>query len=544
MKNLSIGTRLALGFGALTLLIVVIAGAVWVQYGQVRDAQAMNTHSYQVIEELEKQMIALVEIESSQRGYLLTGDPSFLQPYQESRDTFLTRNDALEKQVADNPQQVERLVELENLYHRWINDYIQPAIELRREAGDLDNNVRNRVQEMKADAEDAMESMRAIDHAMIDEEHALLEEREARLEVVDSRMRGELFFGSLIAIVIAILAGLLITRSVVRPIDEAVKIADQIASGDLAVTPHSEAKDETGQLIRRLGATVARLREIMGDISNGSSQLAAATEEMSAVSEQTKAGAEKQRDETSQVATAITQMSSAVEEIARNMQSVNDSATETDDRARAGMEAMDDNMRAMQSLSDDMQRAGEVIRDVNTHSDSIGSVLDVIGGIAEQTNLLALNAAIEAARAGEQGRGFAVVAEEVRSLANRTQDSIGEIEQMIEKLQSGVREAVGVMERSSESARDTLDRTGHTQGLLDEIAQSVRQITDLSTQVASAVEEQTAVTEEINRNAVNIDQVSNESLDAIEQINTASADLARLAASLSEMVGQFRLERG
>ncbi|MFO7809674.1 methyl-accepting chemotaxis protein [Guyparkeria sp.] len=544
MKNLSIGTRLALGFGALTLLIVLIAGAVWVQYGQVRDAQAMNTHSYQVIEELEKQMIALVEIESSQRGYLLTGDPSFLQPYQESRDTFLTRNDALEKQVADNPQQVERLVELENLYHRWINDYIQPAIELRREAGDLDNNVRNRVQEMKADAEDAMERMRAIDHAMIDEEHALLEEREARLEVVDSRMRGELFFGSLIAIVIAILAGLLITRSVVRPIDEAVKIADQIASGDLAVTPHSEAKDETGQLIRRLGATVARLREIMGDISNGSSQLAAATEEMSAVSEQTKAGAEKQRDETSQVATAITQMSSAVEEIARNMQSVNDSATETDDRARAGMEAMDDNMRAMQSLSDDMQRAGEVIRDVNTHSDSIGSVLDVIGGIAEQTNLLALNAAIEAARAGEQGRGFAVVAEEVRSLANRTQDSIGEIEQMIEKLQSGVREAVGVMERSSESARDTLDRTGHTQGLLDEIAQSVRQITDLSTQVASAVEEQTAVTEEINRNAVNIDQVSNESLDAIEQINTASADLARLAASLSEMVGQFRLERG
>lgn len=544
MKNLPIGARLGLGFGVLTMLIVLIAGAVWVQYGQVRDAQAMNKHSYQVIEELEKQMIALLEIESSQRGFLLTGNSSFLQPYQRAQDTFLNRNDDLQEQVASNPRQAERLEEMEKVYRGWINDYIQPAVDLRREAGDLDDNVRNRVQEMKAGAEDAMERMREIDQEMIDKEHALLEERELRLEVVDSRMRGELLFGSLIAIAIAILAGLFITRSVVRPIDEAVAIADRIAAGDLTITPHSDAKDETGQLIRRLGATVRRLREMMGDISNSSSQLAAATEEMSTVSEQTKGGAEKQRDETAQVATAITQMSSAVEEIARNMQSVNDSATETDDRARAGMEAMDDNMRAMQSLSDDLQRAGEVIREVNTHSDSIGSVLDVIGGIAEQTNLLALNAAIEAARAGEQGRGFAVVAEEVRSLANRTQDSIGEIEQMIEKLQSGVREAVGVMERSSESAHDTLDRTGNTQGLLDEIAQSVRQITDLSTQVASAVEEQTAVTEEINRNAVNIDQVSNESLDAIEQINTASADLARLAASLSEMVGQFRLERG
>ncbi|WP_322521816.1 methyl-accepting chemotaxis protein [Guyparkeria halophila] len=544
MKNLPIGTRLGLGFGLLTLLIVLIAGSVWLQYGQVREAQAINQHSYEVIEELEKQMIALVDIASGQRGYLITGEAGYLEPYDKGREAFLRRNDRLEEMTADNPQQLERLTELETRYNSWIDNYIQPAIDLRREAGNLDDDVRDRVQDLMAKAKTDMDAMREIDHAMIDTEHGLLEERQASLERVDAFMKGILGFGSLFAVLIAILAGLFITRSVVRPIDEAVEIADRIAAGDLTTTPHSDAKDETGQLIRRLGATITRLREMMGDISNSSSQLAAATEEMSAVSEQTKGGAEKQREETSQVATAITQMSSAVEEIARNMQSVNDSATETDERARAGMGAMDDNMRAMQSLSDDMQRAGDVIRDVNTHSDSIGSVLDVIGGIAEQTNLLALNAAIEAARAGEQGRGFAVVAEEVRSLANRTQDSIGEIEQMIDKLQSGVREAVGVMERSSESARDTLDRTGHTQGLLDEIAQSVREITDLSTQVASAVEEQTAVTEEINRNAVNIDQVSHESLDAIEQINTASADLARLASSLSGMVGQFRLERG
>ncbi len=544
MNNLPIGTRLGLGFGLLTLLILLISASVWLQYGQVRDAQAVNEHSHEVIESLEKQMVALVRIESSQRGYLLTGDESFLAPYRENRETFLERNDHLEELTADNPVQLERLGEMEQIYHRWIGDYMQPAVDLRREAGDLDETVRGRVQELKASAQSDMKRLGDIDRAMIDDEHALLDEREANLQRVDSLLRSILIFGTLAGLIVAVLAGLTITRSVVHPIDEAVAIADRIADGDLSTTPKSAARDETGQLIRRLGSTVERLREMMGDIANSSSQLAAATEEMSAVSAQTRSGAQKQRDETSQVATAITQMSSAVEEIARNIQSVNDSATETDERAHAGMEAMDDNMRAMQSLSDDMQRAGEVIRDVNTHSDSIGTVLDVIGGIAEQTNLLALNAAIEAARAGEQGRGFAVVAEEVRSLANRTQDSIGEIEQMIEKLQSGVREAVGVMERSSESARDTLDRTGHTQGLLDEIAQSVRQITDLSTQVASAVEEQTAVTEEINRNAVNIDQVSNESLDAIEQINTASADLARLASSLSGMVGQFRLERG
>ncbi len=379
MSNLPIGTRLGLGFGLLTLLIVLIAGSVWLQYGQVREAQAINQHSYEVVEELEKQMIALVGIESAQRGYLLTGDESFLAPYEKARETFLTRNDALEEQTADNPRQQERLVEMENTYQRWIDDYIQPAIDLRRQAGDLDDNVRDRIQEMKVDAETAMQTMREIDHAMIEEEHGLLEERQARLERVDAFMKGVLGFGSLFAVLIAVLAGLFITRSVVRPIRQAVDIAHHVADGDLSITPTSDAKDEAGQLIRQLGATVKRLRQMMGDISNSSSQLAAATEEMSAVSEQTKGGAQKQRDETSQVATAITQMSSAVEEIARNMQSVNDSATDTDERARAGMEAMDDNMRSMQSLSDDMQRAGDVIRDVNKHSDSIGSVLDVIG---------------------------------------------------------------------------------------------------------------------------------------------------------------------
>ena len=544
MNNLPIGTRLGLGFGLLTLLIVVIAGSAWLQYDKVREAQAINQHSYEVIEELEKQMISLVDIETGQRGYLITGDESYLEPYNEGQDAFLSRNEDLVEKTADNPRQTKRLEKLEASYHHWIDTYVQPAIDLRREADRFSIDVRRQTEDLMASAKADMDAMREIDHTMIEEERALLEERQASLKTADTLMHGLLGFGSLIAVLIAILAGVFITRSVVRPIDEAVEIVDRIAAGDLSTTPHSDTRDETGQLIRQLGATVTRLREIMGEISNSSSQLAAATEEMSAISEQTKGGAEKQRDETSQVASAITQMSSSVEEIARNMQSVNDSATKTDEQARAGMKAMDDNVSAMQSLSDDMQRAGDIIRDVNKDSDSIGSVLGVIRGIADQTNLLALNAAIEAARAGEQGRGFAVVAEEVRSLANRTQDSIGEIEQTIGKLQSGVHEAVDFIDHSNESTRDTLERTGQTQEVLGDVAQSVREITDLATQVASAVEEQTAVTEEINRNAVNIDQVSNESLDAIEQISTASADLARLASSLSGMVGQFRLERG
>ena len=540
MNNLPIGIRLGLGFGLLVVLMVAIAGAAWQQYSAVRSAQAINQHTYDVIIDSEQMLQALINMETGQRGYLLAGDEAFLDPYKSGQAAFERQLNQLLQKTADNPNQQRRLNEIGQRFNAWRTGYMEPGIQLRRENPELGSVEIRRLTELSESAKTDMDAMRDIRRALEEEERALLTERQASLGRRDARLQSVLVFGTLLGVIIAALAAWFITRSVVRPLNEAVAIADRVAGGDLSMGPSKVTKDETGRLLGALNQTVERLRDMIGNIGGSATQLAAATEEMSAVAQQTGTGARQQQEDTAQVATAITQMTSSVQEIARNTQNVNDSAAEAKGRASAGMKAMTENTRGMENLSTELESAAEVINAVSGHSDAIGSVLDVIGNIAEQTNLLALNAAIEAARAGEHGRGFAVVADEVRSLANRTQSSIGEIEAMIEKLQGGAREAVGMMGRSGEQAADTLKRTRETQNLLRDIVAAVETISDMATQVASAVEEQTAVAEEINRNAVSIKQVADESADAIGQIDTASADLARLATGLTDMVSQFR----
>jgi methyl-accepting chemotaxis protein len=250
---------------------------------------------------------------------------------------------------------------------------------------------------------------------------------------------------------------------------------------------------------------------------------------------------ERQRSETDQVATAINQMTATVQEVASNATNAAASANSADNNAKVGKEVVAATSDAISRLADEVENATNVIKGVEQDSASIGSVLDVIKGIAEQTNLLALNAAIEAARAGEQGRGFAVVADEVRSLASRTQESTQEIEEMIAKLQTGSKNAVGVMEQSREQAQAGVEQAREAAEALESITGAVATINDLNTQIASAAEEQSAVSEEINRSVVSISQISEETATGAEQTTSSANDLSKLAGDLQGLVSQFRV---
>ncbi|ACL72755.1 methyl-accepting chemotaxis protein [Thioalkalivibrio sulfidiphilus] len=542
MNNLPIGIRLTIGFGLLVLLMVALALGAWLQYSAVRASVALNQHTYTVILDAEQMLMGLVNMETGQRGYLLSGDEEKLAVYREGQEEFSQELATLRRLTADNRAQQARLDAVAQRYDTWVRQHLEPAIELRRANPEISGALMRQLSDMTDAARNYMDTLREIIHEIEYEEHRLLEQRSAGLERNDSMLQGILLFGTLLGILLAVLAAWFITRSVVVPVRQAVGLAERLSEGDLTAQVNSISRDETGQLLTALDRTTQRLREMIGNIGSSASQLAAATEQMSAVSQQTRAGANRQQGETALVATAITQMSSSVQEISRNTQSASDSAGAANRRADDGRRAMDENTRGMEVLAEELLNASRVIEDVNGQSESIGTVLDVIRGIAEQTNLLALNAAIEAARAGEHGRGFAVVADEVRSLANRTQDSVGEIESMIDKLQKGAREAVNMMGRSGESAAQNLERTRNTQRLLEEIVAAVQTISDMTTQVASAVEEQTVVADDINRNAVSIKQVADETADAISQVDAASLELSRLAASLTGMVSRFRLQ--
>ncbi len=353
------------------------------------------------------------------------------------------------------------------------------------------------------------------------------------------------FQGVVVAMVLAVFAtiilALLLTRSIVQPLAEAVGVAEVIAGGDLTRSIQVVGNDEPARLLVALQAMQQSLRETIQGISHSSNQLASAAEELNVVTEDSTRGLHQQNHEIEQAATAVNEMTTAVDEVARNAVATSEASRESDETAQHGRQQVIRTVESIDLLAGDVtQTAAEVERLAGQVRD-ISKVLDVIRSIAEQTNLLALNAAIEAARAGDAGRGFAVVADEVRALAHRTQQSTAEIEQMIGDVHQGTDKAVHAMQASNERARTTLELARAAGEALDGIASAISQISERNLVIASASEEQAQVAREVDRNLVNIRDLSLQSSAGANQTSAASQELARLAIDLNSLVARFQV---
>ena len=313
------------------------------------------------------------------------------------------------------------------------------------------------------------------------------------------------------------------------------------STGNLTQRADIKSNDEVGVLASAFNRLIESLAAIVRDVTHKSDQLASAAEQLSSVTAQTTVGIQRQSDQIHQVATAMNQMSSTVQEVAANAEHASSSADEGNNEAMNGRNVVAKTIAEIGDLAKDVKHSADVIEKLKGDSENIGTVLDVIKTIAEQTNLLALNAAIEAARAGEQGRGFAVVADEVRTLAQRTQESTTEIEELVATLQNGAQEAVEVMERSREKAENTVSQAEHAGTSLDAITQSVASILDMNTQIASAAEEQSATAEEINRNVNAIQDIAQQTASGAEQTSTSSIELNQLGEQMRGLVAKFKV---
>ena len=332
---------------------------------------------------------------------------------------------------------------------------------------------------------------------------------------------------------------LLLTRSIVVPLSQSLKVAEGVAGGDLTGDISISGKDEPARLLHALKSMQGSLRETLRRISDSSSQLASASEELSCVTEEATRGLHQQSLEIDQAATAVNQMTAAVEEVASNAVATSEASRESDRIAQHGREQVHQTVLSIESLADDVTANATQVEDLAQKVYGISKVLDVIRSIAEQTNLLALNAAIEAARAGSAGRGFAVVADEVRALAHRTQQSTQEIEQMISGIQKGTDAAVSSMQQSNTRARSTLEVAKAAGTALEEIATAFTLINERNLVIASASEEQAAVAREVDRNLMNIRDLALQTSAGANQTSAASLELSRLAVDLNTMVARF-----
>ncbi|HDS1799839.1 TPA: methyl-accepting chemotaxis protein [Pseudomonas putida] len=344
-----------------------------------------------------------------------------------------------------------------------------------------------------------------------------------------------------LALALGLLAAWAITRQIIIPLRQTLRAAERVASGDLTQNLQVNRRDELGQLQASMQRMTQGLRELIGGIGDGVTQIASAAEELSAVTEQTSAGVNNQKVETDQVATAMNQMTATVHEVARNAEQASEAALMADQQAREGDRVVGEAVAQIERLAGEVINSSEAMNQLKAESDKIGSVLDVIKSVAQQTNLLALNAAIEAARAGEAGRGFAVVADEVRSLAQRTQQSTEEIEELIAGLQSGTQRVASVMDNSRQLTDSSVELTRRAGSSLETITRTVSSIQAMNQQIATAAEEQTAVAEEINRSVMNVRDISDQTSAASEETASSSVELARLGTHLQGLVGRFKL---
>lgn len=539
LRQLNIAPRAALGFALIAVLVALLGVFALGQMSSIRDSEvAVENRWLPSIRGGDEIRELVLRIRTISLRMALDQDPANIATYRGQMDT---RDKELSEKIAAYDKLVDT-AEGQQLYDQFKKTFAAYRTGIAQsftlaEQGKRDELTKLLLVDMKTVVDGSGKQLNDLADLFARQVAAESEKSAAHYET--SRTIVTLFIA--LAALATVALAMLLTRSIVRPLSSAVEAAESVAKGDLTRPIETHGNDEVSRLLKALATMQQNLRETLQGISGSATQLATAADELSAVTVDSTQGLQEQNNEIEQAATAVNEMTAAVEEVARNAVSTSDATRQSSQSAQLGQERVSETASAINALASDVQNTGELVQSLANQSQDIGKVLDVIRAIAEQTNLLALNAAIEAARAGESGRGFAVVADEVRALAYRTQQSTQEIEQMVQGMRSGSSQALESMQASASRAASTLVLAERAGEALVTITASVHEIHERNLVIASAAEEQAQVAREVDRNLVNIRDLSVRSAAGADQTSASSHELSQLANALQGMVRRFQL---
>jgi methyl-accepting chemotaxis protein len=513
LSNLKIGTRLYLAFGVVVALLAILVASAQANFSRLDDANGLNIHTYEVMREADALLVSLINIETGERGFALTGKDSSLEPLASGQRDFAEHLQKIRALTADNPAQLDRLKTLEGAQKQWLATAIEPVIGLRRAAvvdGSLDAVV---AAEQAGKGKAAMDAMRIVLADIGKTESMLLAQRALDVAALKLRTTLVLLGGGATAALLACMLAILLTRNITRPLAEAVALAQRVAQGDLSSDIVVRSHDETGQLMAALRDMNTALVSIVGEVREGTDTIATASAQIAVGTMDLSSRTEQQASSLEETASSMEELTAAVKQNADNALAARSLASAASAVAVKGGAVVSEVVQTMGSINDSSRK--------------IADIIGVIDGIAFQTNILALNAAVEAARAGEQGRGFAVVATEVRNLAQRSASAAKEIKSLIDDSVDKVGAGSKLVDQAGATMQDVVD--------------SVQRLSAIIGDITDASEEQRLGIEQVNEAISQMDQVTQQNAALVEEAAAAATAMQDQAAQLSHAVQVFRL---
>lgn len=542
---MTIKQKLYLGFCFILAIVLIEVASSWVSLRKLLDADGHNIHAYQVMNTGQALLGNIINIETGQRGFVITGKEDYLEPLNSDTQLFKDNLVLMRHLTSENPQHQKRLNDLEQLQKAWLEGIIYPTIKLRREL-----NATSHVAPVQTlhqlfeqyHGKPRVDAMRAILHQINEEEEITLKAQHAILHDTEKLAYLILEIGAIVATIVSLFVARVVSKNIATRMEHAAIVAEATSKGDFSITVKQEGNDEIAKMLKAFATMQNHLSEMLNGIRKSANEVVQASNNIANAAEEIATSSQEQSTEASSMAASVEQLTVSIGQVAESAGEAKDISIHSGDLSKQSGIVIEEAVESIQKIAETVKQAAHEIEHLEQESHRISSIVNVIKDIADQTNLLALNAAIEAARAGEAGKGFAVVADEVRKLAEKTTNSTEEIAQMISNIQNNTHTAVSTMMNGVEQVNAGVDKAHQAGDSTREIRESTKNVINVVNTITNALKEQTQVSLDVANKVERIAMMAEENNTSVHHANDSTKQLRELARYLDQAVSQFKLK--